>query len=303
MPVKFSTSIRKVFRWKVSNWIIAAILAGWLTMIQMQKNFDACYFAIAIGTILAVGTWLNSETLRRAKPTKKQLAGANSQILLRNYHLTLWCVFTILLIPGIFASYITFVQQRSYELSKLNDVLFPANDPDPPSSCDHVNPPIPPTALRMYFGGLTVAGYGKHVWILHLDKPAEGEDPILLGIERAADGTAALHLNATGVDGKMVAHIDHNHFQIRRNALADPFSPPRTDRSTIQITDEYGNKLRVRFMNPHSILFSGKLVIHDNSFVQIDEEGIRWVPYGLSMASPGCWTLTNPEGAGMLGLK
>lgn len=279
MSIRLSDSIRRLLRWKVVGWVIAVVVGIWLGMIPLH-HFVPAYLAICIWTALGIGSWLTSQPLRKARPTQKQLSGTNRKKFIIKFRIMrLGVPFGLLVLAGV-CLYYTFLEQRYLELSQFNGVLFPANDSDPPGTCGYANWPIPPTALKMYFGEQTVAGYGNDIRIFEISNPDEGEDPILLGIDRSNDGTVSLHANITGSDGKVVAHIDRNTFEVRRNALIDPFSSPRIDKSTIQITDEYGNKLRVRLINKHSVFFNGNLYMHGGSHIEIDNDGIRLFPGG-----------------------
>ncbi len=198
------------------------------------------------------------------------------------------------------AVYVTFAEQRIYELSQYNGVLYPANDPDPPLYCEG----IPASALKLVFGegkgDFTIIAEGKHAWVIvahHNDPP---EDKVLLGIERQPDGTVSLTARIMGEDGKSIANIDNNTFEINRNKILDSLSPPRTDLSTIILRDEYGNKLKIRFMNKRSISFLGKLYYRPGEYVEADDKGFRVMPNNSSWKGRTCFILSNPEGAGFL---
>jgi len=249
-----------------------------------KEFFALSYVLLAAATVWSLGALLSSSWLANKKVDTK--AG-------RPYRA--WQVGTAALIVGfgIFCISKVYSIQIGRELSEMNGVLEPANAPDPPGPCnkDH------PSALKLYFGGMSAVTEGEGFVMIALPPPKSNEDydPVLLGIDRLSDGNVALHANIFDRDGKPIARIDGNHFEISRNRLLDPLSPPRKDRSTIVLTDEEGNTLQVRFVNKHSISFQGKLYVRSGTYVRIDKRGLFLMPNNNSMEGPFCINFLNKK--------
>src|ERR1700756_4499449 len=119
---------RLICQWKYAGWAIAALITGWLAIIPLHHLLLA-YTSVVAMTLLGVGSWLTSGTLRKAKPAKKRLQRRHSQRLLVNFQLLKFGGCAFILALGSFAGHLTFTEQRSFELSQFNGVLFPASDP------------------------------------------------------------------------------------------------------------------------------------------------------------------------------
>jgi hypothetical protein len=178
---------------------------------------------------------------------------------------------------------------------QLKGVLIPANDPDPPNEC-----PLrkAESELMFYFDGPTLVSDGKQLIIIELIRPNE-QNRVLLGIEREADGTATVTAHVVGKDGREVANVDKNTFEINRNAIFDSLSSPRPDPSTIRIKDSYGNQLIVRYLNKHTFSFNGKVFYSPpDGYVQIDDKGLTVEPNNIQTSGHGCVVL--PAGGALL---
>jgi hypothetical protein len=172
------------------------------------------------------------------------------------------------------------------ELLALNGILLPADDPDPPLSCNAQD--IPASALRLYAGGMMFALVeGDKLPLIRRGGAGNG-NPVLLGIERESDGSVALNANIIGRDGRAIARIDKNHFEINRNRFLDSLAPPRRDKSTIVLTDEDQNDLTIKLINRNSVLFSGRMYVRGDAFVQVDENGLYLVDQGVGRVHGFC---------------
>ena len=284
-------------RWKTAAGLIAALIGGWLAMIQIHR-FVLAYFAIALWTLLVIVSWLTSQTVRTSRPTKKQSASNQKTLFWRKFRLKQFGVPVLVVLIGLIAGYLTFSEQRIYELSQFKGVLYPANDPDPPFACSS----NVPDALKFFLGSATVLCEGKHGWIITAKRKKPPEDVVLLGIEKGQDGTLTLTAHIVGDDQKVIMNIDRNTFEINRNKILDSLSPPRPDLSTIVLNDEYGNKLKVRFLNKHSVSFVGKVYYRPGSYVEADDKGIRVMPQNLSFSKGFCFEMSHPDGATLFGV-
>jgi hypothetical protein len=225
------------------------------------------------------------------RPTKKQLASNQGKRLWREFLLKKFGALVLLFVIGTIASYFTFKEQRIHELSQFNGVLYPANDPDPPTLCT-----IPDSALRVFVGKSTIFSEGQHIRVIARQRSEPLEDIVLLGIERTSNGTLALTAHIVGEDQKVIMDIDSNHFEVNRNMILDSLSPPRPDLSTIVLKDEYGNKLKVRFINKHSVTFQGKVYYRPGYYIEAYEEGFKLIPPNSGVQGNWCWEYGQARG-------
>jgi hypothetical protein len=243
------------------------------------------YFLFIAATIYSIGWFLSSSFLVNKKVETKGKRG---------YWYWKWVIPTLIAVFGLYWVFRLHDIQIGRELYELKGVLIPANDSDPPSPCDSTSN----SNTKLYIGGLTALAESKEASVIKVMPTPTGNDPVLLGIERAEDGSVALHAHIVGSDQRVIALIDRNHFEINRNRILDSLSPPRTDRSTIVLTDEYGNTLKVHLMNKHSVSFSGKLYFREGEYVQIDQNGISIPSRNEHIGGAICFHL--PEGSGIL---
>jgi hypothetical protein len=220
----------------------------------------------------------------------------------------IWRVIGCVLIVAVALILILLVRRIhvSRELSLLNGVLIPANDPDPIGTCSGVK--IPESSLRFYFGIQEVVVYGnKGVIVGRGRRGLPLDSVVVLGVNREPDGTISIEARIFGDDNKrLIVFIDRNHFEINRNMILDSLSPPRPDASTILIKDQSGNTLKVRLINKHSMSFEGRLYVKPGQYVEFSKSGMK---LGID-SQPGsiredssCHLLSNPEEGGLLGVE
>jgi len=257
--------------------------------------FYLSYALLAAATFWSVGAFLCSSFL-----SNKKVKRHSNQ---RGYRG--WQVIVPLLIltfGGFCFSGIRHIQVAR-DLLEMNGILIPANDLDPVGPCDESQSPAV-GALKLYFGGITVMTWGMKADVIRRPPPPPGQkyDPVLLGIERDYSGppglgSVAVHANVIGNNNKLIARIDRNHFEIARNRLLDPFSPPRRDKSTIDLTDEDGNTLTIRLINEHSVSFSGTLYIQPGTYVEVNQNGLHISPTNQGIGAGFCFPMINPNSA------
>lgn len=252
-----------------------------------KEFFLISYVTLAAAVVWSAGGFLASRFLSK----KKVEQGGGRRY--RAWQITAPAILALL---GAFWVSKIYSIQIGRDLLEMNGVLVPAGDADPRGPCDVE---AHPAALKIYLGGQEAITLVKHTDIVSFyPRPTpDGEqyDPTVLGIDRLDNGTIALHANVFTKDQRFLARIDENHFEVSRNRLLDPFSPPRKDKSTIELTDEDGNTLRVRFINEHSVSFSGKLYLRSGVYIEIDDRGIHTIPAktGFGFEGPFCWNFIN----------
>src|SRR5436853_5413579 len=82
----------------------------------------------------------------------------------------------------------------------------------------------------------------------------------IIGLESRKSGEVFINADVVSTDGKSVVQISRNHFYVNdNNVIRSLFIRP--DRSTLILTDQYRNKLGIRYLNKHSIRVFGTFVI------------------------------------------
>lgn len=299
--------LREVVRWKVSGWVLAVLIGGWwLSMMQLHR-FAIAYVVIILSSVMAVGSWLASDALRKARPTKKQAIGLHGKAISRKFLFVKLGVIAGIVIAGLCTEYFTFSEQRLYELSQYNGLLVPANDPDQESSCKDQPDDTQQKPIRFYLGAQEVVAYGQRADIVtrHAIQSSE-PDLVLLGVDRVGDGSIVLKANILGDNEKAILQIDKNHFEINRNMILDSLSPPRPDLSTIVFKDQYGGRLRVRFSNPRSVVFEGKMYFRRGRYVEFNSTGIHVASddgkEDRRIFNVPCFYLLHPQGGSLIGV-
>jgi hypothetical protein len=173
--------------------------------------------------------------------------------------------------------------QLDYELRSLGGILIPASDPNPPNPCKK---PIPNDAVVIYYGDSASFSRNNSVSIIS----SNGEE--FMGITKGRDGTIGLNANIRSSDGKVIALISQNGFDVNKNNIIEStFSRP--DRSTIRFTDQSGNKFDIRFLNKRAIRLSGKFFLNARSSVEIREDGMTIMMPSRNRFSRSCSNRVN----------
>lgn len=283
--------VRPWFRNKHSVGIILTLWTAGLSIGMASYSsaipkdfFDISYALLLAAIVWSVGSFWSSSFLVNKRVETDNRAEYKAWVVIVPVLVLTFAVFCVLKIHSI---------QIARDLSELNGVLIPANDADPPSPCSAEL--VSESPLRLYFGHMSVVTRFEKAALITLPEPKGDEDydPILLGIERAEDGSIALRANVVDRDRKVIVRIDRNHFEINRNLILDSLSPPRPDSSTILIKDEYGNVLKIRLLNKNSVFFEGKLYFRPGEYVQIDKNGFAIPTRDIHFRNSICFTFTR----------
>ena len=277
----------------------------------LYNHFWLAYVLFSLTTIWAEALWLTSNQLenarvRRDKPIAKQRKYTVEEIEQirhkknRDFQMLKWGIFVLFACIGIVCILGTARQKYIWELSLLNGVLYPANDPDVPNVCSGQSGDF----LKVSFGG---GGMGAttsedHLWLVTKQKNDSLQKDVVLGIERLQNGNVSVIAHVIGQDGKTILDIDPTHFAINRNEILDDLSPPRTDLSTIELRDGYDNKLKVRLINNHMVLFVGKLYLTPGEYIEANKSGVSFNGGG-SLLTSSCFSVEIPDGGGLFNFK
>jgi len=128
---------------------------------------------------------------------------------------------------------------------QLQDLLMPANEPDPQHRCKD----IPPDAFKIFMGGnLSWSNPNNEVTALSID----GQDIIVLSEEPEGFFLSAILYRE---DRRVVARIVRNKFEINPNNF---FRIGRPDRHELNIFDKDNRRiLHVRFLNETAFIIEG----------------------------------------------
>lgn len=147
--------------------------------------------------------------------------------------------------------------------TELHGILIPANDPSPPNPCGV----LPEAAVTMILGNM-------YAWTTHFPMTvlwAHGHELITIG---KTDDGLSVSAKVFSADGRIVADLEDNEFHVNPNNY---FKVKRPDRSTLIVYDQQDRSvLRVRYLNPKTIRFSG-IFHYPPQFVPlvVDEEKVR----------------------------
>lgn len=280
---------RKVFNWKVSALLIPLFLALGVAMIGIAASLEdhfAWLFIAAdnfffLTSLWLLGLWVNSDFLRTKDPdtwNRQKRKRLDLRKLHRIHRIWKWsgCVVAVALF--ILLGTGTTILSKQKELSKMYGILLPANDPDPPNTCTR---PIAADALAIYYGNAVAYSQSAAMSIITVG----GKE--VLGIERSPDQTVALNADVRSSDGKVVAAVSRNRFAVNKNNIMESLFR-RPDRSTIRLTDQYGNALVVRYLNPRAFRIVGKFFLGPNQEIELTETNIRVIPQRMTFYG-GCF--------------
>jgi hypothetical protein len=290
-----------LLRWNIAGWVIAALLTGWLAMIQLH-HFVIAYFAVISYGVIALGSWLTSDALRRLRPTKKQLAANQGPHLQRQFRFIQISVSGLIVLLAVSALALTLSEQHFFKLNQYKGILIPANEPDPQGPCD-ARGLSQSASMKVYAGRQEVITHGSSLAVVSWVR--EGmPNMILLGMHREKGDTVEVTANIIAEDGKSyIAQIDKNTFEVNGNQIFNSFSPPRPDLSTLALKDQQGNKLRIKLINQRSIEFQGRLYFKPGHFLEVNANGIRIGPNPSEAYGRVCWNITEADDAIMFGVK
>ena len=288
------------FQWQWSGLLIplfiglgaAALSKGASLSSPETWLFVSAFVFFGLAAFWALGFWLTSNTLRERNPYPWS-RNIGARIAYYAWACTWACIGSAACI-AIFALGImltNFVWERK-ALSEMDGLLVPANDPDPPSHCSS----IPDDATRLYLGN-SVAWSSQDTLVLI---GFFGND--IIWAERQKDGSMVLNADLVGDDGKSITSISRNHFVVNENHVIESLVH-RPDRSTIVLSDQYGNALRIRYINKHAMQVFGKIVLSkanapdvlgvSSRTIEIKDSGVIVINPGNNTTSGECFRNTN----------
>jgi hypothetical protein len=255
-------SIRPFFHWRFSQAFVPLWFGSGVGMILANK-FVWAYAFFGLFFVWSVACWFASDYLRekeKSLESKRLRRDVERFHKAKNSYLRWkWIVFSLILLLAVFCLGAVRITQIEYELRSLYGLLLPANDPDPLTphcATKHAD------GLKVYLGdelAMTVKTFPFNpVGVYERHQNEETVEP-LITIDKDAHGNIVLTTNVKNRDNKLIAQINRNVFTISEQKIFRTYRE-HPDKSTIVVQDEYGHEaLYVRYLNPHSIIFSGIL--------------------------------------------
>ena len=202
---------------------------------MLADKYTAATWFYIIGAVWILGWWVSEN-----RPRKRHFGWS---------HTHLWLLTKTWLVPilifGTTAFFVFYTQNLKlhHELEQLQGFLFPANDPDPPTFCNH------PDTLKIFLGPSEGFAYQFPSTIIRV----RGRNMVIL--DKDADGKLVLSADILGEDSKVIATFENGIFTIVQGNILDMKRP---DRSTVIVRDQYKNEvLNVRYLNTSSVRLSG----------------------------------------------
>jgi hypothetical protein len=156
----------------------------------------------------------------------------------------LWCGLVAWVLIGAAAA--LFLNTKVLVESPTEGVLIPANDPTPPSPQPSYQ--IPGNALLLFLGDSLAYGTGTSMTVIRIG------DKEMLKIRRTDRGLLVT-AQVFSADGRIVAEIRDNQFEINRNNF---FRRARPDKHTLIVYDQQNTEvLNIRFLNRSAIQILG----------------------------------------------
>lgn len=276
------SQVRGWFHWEHSGVLIPLFFFfGWAMVgiaISLSTTepwlFISALVSFCLALIWTVVFWLTSDVVEERNPgtwSKNRRKVAHLKLQYKIYLAWKYVGCGAWVAIFIFCVIATRTIWNKKELSQMYGVLIPANDQSPDTAC---RGNLPDKALVLYFGGSTFFSSSQGVSII------KSQEQDILRLDRSPDGTATLTADIRDKDGKTIALISKNKFAVNRNSIIESLFY-RPDYSTINLTDEYGNNFRVRYLNKQMLTFSGKLYFTHDWWIESGENGL------VVMAGPG----------------
>ena len=243
------------FRRKYSGGAIGFISSLGFAFMLTDK-FVSAYLCFAFSMVWSIGSWLSSDTLEKRRP-KQRRATKKSPIPppitkgdIRRYRI--WRFGPVAIIVLVFLCPFILIRNRQAEreLTSLGGWIYPANDPTPANPCSESPFMGKPGPFILLLGHLT-SGVGQFPrTVLSIN----GKSALV--VDKRADGAIFVRVDIIDPDGKIIVRLDDSGYTINGNNV---LSWKRRDRSSLEVTDQYGNKISARYINKNTFKLSAVL--------------------------------------------
>ncbi len=224
--------------------------------------------SLSLSAVWGIAAWWLSDELqrRRPQPPRKQKYAQIEKYKHSRHRYLLWkfsipvFIMAVLILSAFFVSY----KREQNILKEYEGFLLPANDPDPPNSCNFEiggHKMMSDSALKVFLGKIMVS----YSMFPHRIFTVNGKNPLVLNRDEA--GRIALTMDIFDKDEKIVVEFREGHFRVNPNTQ---FDMKRPDRSTLIVRDNYKNEvLNIRYVNRHAVRVAALLQYSQAKPVQI----------------------------------
>jgi hypothetical protein len=269
----------RALHWKHSGWVISLIFACGFALVLADK-FAFAYLCLAISMLWSIGSWLSSDTIEKRRPRQRRATKRTpipppiTKADIRRYRI--WRFGPVAGILFLFLCLFLWTRslQVEKELASLGGWIYPANDPTPANPCSE-SPLIGKSgAFILLLGRLTSGVVEFPRTVLSVN----GKSALV--VDRRADGAIFVRADIIGPDGKLIVRLDDSGYTVNGNNV---LTWSRSDRSSLQVTDQYGNKISARYLNRNAFKLSAVLQYPGARPLTITEPD----PNGMCVSSVG----------------
>jgi len=252
-----------MLRRKTLNSYIGWAITLALAMFSLATNFEphSIFFGLTvlcclIATGCSIWRWQRSEFLRRRNPDKwpkrkRQDATTENRIV---YGLWQWGISLVLCVSLMLCVWVIWYEAEQVELRQLQGELYPGSDPMPVSKCSSIE--LKPNEFLFDMGAIAITSEKFPYSVIKVN------DKDRLFLTRDTAGTIRLSLDVLSPDGKVITRIREGQFVINENNSLR--FGPRSDRSSLQVVDQYGEEvIALRYLNKQSMKIRGILRFPD----------------------------------------
>jgi hypothetical protein len=280
--------LRRYFTWKFASWAVPILVGLWVGMVTLGLAFRQVQFLpFVLGYVFIsatipcdVGAWLTSKVLSERNPRNWNRGRRKNEDLkkaTRNYEITKWIGVAALIGLILAGVWFTGWLKERKELSEMDGLLLPANDPSLEDKCVAISP----TGIRFHFGNASIVLTG------HKANVVKYRNRTVLGMEVTDNGELVVDADIRGEDNSQILSVSRDYFKVRTENIIESLSR-RPDKSTLVLTDVHGNKLTIRYANKQTAIFSGTLYVTPVDYFNVTENGVVIEPANGRFGGPFC---------------
>ncbi|MFZ5876076.1 MAG: hypothetical protein ACOYXU_06655 [Nitrospirota bacterium] len=206
--------------------------------------FIVAYIVFCIAFAWSLIGWSQSDSLREKRPHKGEndLTFKAEQRIFRTWQFGVSGLIFLLFMGSL---YTTYRLDESVELDQPFGRLYPANDPLP----DQCSGAIDEGSLAMFLGNIVSITHTFPHTVLEVDKES------IITLDRASDGSLLVSFVLRGPDNRVIVQFENGEFLVGKDVL----KKHRSDRHSLEVTDAYGNTLKMKYFHPRAMWIDAML--------------------------------------------
>lgn len=191
-----------------------------------------------IASFWSLISWSQSDFLREKRPRlgENELTFKTERRIFRVWQIGVSGLIFLLFVGTL---YTTYQIEESLRLDQPFGRLYPANDPLP----DQCRSAIDEGALAIFLGQTVSITHTFPHTVLQVDNES------IISLDRASDGSLLVSFVLRGPDNRVIVQFEKGEFLIGSDVLRKH----RGDRHSLEVTDPYGNTLRMKYFNPRAM--------------------------------------------------